>query len=171
MLIRWEALQSAGFMDERFFLYCEETDLCLRIKQAGWEIRHVPYLTILHHADKAGWNPRLDAQAAFAKRQYFDKHLSPVHRLSATAALVLGYTLRSVLGGEIQGARKAPVPHSPPFLGSVRRPSVSHPGGIGRRLQALRPGLAPYENRILAAVIRAAVPETSVYEDVGKAAT
>ena len=42
MLVRWEALQSAGFMDERFFLFCEETDLCLRIKQAGWEIRHVP---------------------------------------------------------------------------------------------------------------------------------
>jgi N-acetylglucosaminyl-diphospho-decaprenol L-rhamnosyltransferase len=98
MLVRWETLQSAGFMDERFFLYCEETDLCLRIKQAGWEIRHVPYLTILHHADKAGWNPRLDAQAAYAKRQYFEKHLPPLHRLSATAALVLGYALRSVLG-------------------------------------------------------------------------
>jgi GT2 family glycosyltransferase len=99
MLVRWEALQSAGFLDERFFLYCEETDLCLRIKQAGWEIRHVPYLRILHHADKQGWNPRLDAQAAFAKRQYFEKHLPPVHRFSATAALVLGYSLRLVLGG------------------------------------------------------------------------
>ena len=103
MLVRWDTLQSAGFMDERFFLYCEETDLCLRIKQAGWEIRHVPYLTILHHADKAGWNPRLDAQAAFAKRQYFEKHLSPLHRLSATAALLLGYTLRSVVGGSQPG--------------------------------------------------------------------
>ena len=98
MLIRREALQSAGLMDERFFLYSEETDLCLRIKQAGWEVRHVPYLTILHHADKAGRNPRLDAQAAFAKRQYFEKHLSPVHRLTATAALILGYALRSSLG-------------------------------------------------------------------------
>jgi hypothetical protein len=100
MLIRWEALQSAGFLDERFFLYCEETDLCLRIKQAGWEIRHIPYLTIVHHADKAGWNPRLEAQAAFAKRQYFEKHLPPMHRLTATAALVLGYALRSAIGAD-----------------------------------------------------------------------
>jgi N-acetylglucosaminyl-diphospho-decaprenol L-rhamnosyltransferase len=111
MLVRWEALQSAGFMDERFFLYCEETDLCLRIRQAGWEIRHVPYLTILHHAEKGGWNPRLDAQAAFAKRQYFEKHLPPLHRFSATAALLLGYTLRSVLGrgdpGRQQSSRAA----------------------------------------------------------------
>lgn len=111
MLIRREALQSAGLMDERFFLYSEETDLCLRIKQAGWEIRHVPYLRILHHADKEGWNPRLDAQAAFAKRQYFEKHLPPVHRFSATAALLLGYGVRSVLGrgnpGRQESARAA----------------------------------------------------------------
>jgi hypothetical protein len=98
LLVRREALQSAGFMDERFFLYREETDLCLRIRQAGWEIRHFPYVTILHHANKEGWNPRLDAQAAYAKRQYFEKHLSRVHRLSAMSALLLGYALRSVVG-------------------------------------------------------------------------
>jgi N-acetylglucosaminyl-diphospho-decaprenol L-rhamnosyltransferase len=96
MLVRAEALQSAGFMDERFFLYCEETDLCLRIKQAGWEIRHLPDLTIVHHANKAGANPRLDAQAAFAKRQYIEKHFSPLHRSAASAALLLGYTIRSL---------------------------------------------------------------------------
>ena len=49
-----------------------------------------------------GWNPRLDAQAAFAKRQYFEKHLPPVHRLSATAALLLGYALRSFSAAAIQ---------------------------------------------------------------------
>jgi N-acetylglucosaminyl-diphospho-decaprenol L-rhamnosyltransferase len=107
MLVRREALQSAGFMDERFFLYCEETDFCLRIKQAGWEIRHLPFLTILHHANKEGWNLRLDAQAAYAKRQYFEKHLSPVHRLSAMGALLLGYTLRSVLGRGNSGRRSS----------------------------------------------------------------
>jgi Glycosyl transferase family group 2 len=42
MLVRRDALRSAGFFDERFFLYSEETDLCFRIKQAGWEIRHLP---------------------------------------------------------------------------------------------------------------------------------
>lgn len=105
MLLRREALQSAGFMDERFFLYCEETDLCLRLKQAGWEVRHLPYLTILHHANKEGWNPRLDAQAAYAKGQYFRKHLPPMHRLSAITALLLGYALRSVLGRSDPGRR------------------------------------------------------------------
>jgi GT2 family glycosyltransferase len=96
MLIRREALQSAGFWDERFFLFCDENDLCLRIKQAGWEVRHLPNLTILHHAGKAGWNPKLEAQGAYAKRLYMRKHFSPAHRVAATAALALGYGLRSV---------------------------------------------------------------------------
>ena len=41
MLARREALESAGYFDERFFIYSEETDLCLRIKSAGWDIRHL----------------------------------------------------------------------------------------------------------------------------------
>ena len=96
VLVRREALQSAGFMDERFFLFCDENDLCLRIKQAGWQVRHLPDLTILHHAGKAGWNPKLEAQGAYAKRLYMRKHFSPAHRLAATSALALGYGLRSI---------------------------------------------------------------------------
>ena len=84
VLVRREALQSAGFMDERFFLFCDENDLCLRIKQAGWEVRHLPDLTIMHHTGKAGWNPKLEAQGAYAKRLYMRKHFSPPHRLAAT---------------------------------------------------------------------------------------
>ena len=35
MLARREALESAGGFDERFFIFSEEVDLCLRIRQAG----------------------------------------------------------------------------------------------------------------------------------------
>jgi GT2 family glycosyltransferase len=126
LLVRREALQSAGFMDERFFLYCEETDLCLRIKEAGWDIRHLPYLEILHHANKAGWSPRLDAQAAFSKRQYIEKHLSPLHRLAAKAALALGYMLRSVLGGKDTGRQASSRAALATFLG-LRPPPFGEP--------------------------------------------
>jgi GT2 family glycosyltransferase len=87
MIARREALLSAGFFDERFFLYAEEPDLCLRIKQAGWGVRHLPQMTILHHACKGGVRPRMSAQEAFARRQYAHKHLTRTH-----AALYLGAT-------------------------------------------------------------------------------
>ena len=81
MLIRREALLSAGLLDERFFLYCEEADLCLRIKRTGWSVRHLPAMTIMHHIGKGGHDPRIDAQQAYSRRQFARKHFGPVHRL------------------------------------------------------------------------------------------
>ena len=54
LLVRREALESAGSFDERYFVYGEEPDLCLRIKRAGWSVRHLPVMTIVHHAERAG---------------------------------------------------------------------------------------------------------------------
>ena len=107
MLARKAAIEGAGYMDERFFLYCEEIDFCLRIRQAGWDVRHFPQLTILHHVDKAGANETLSAQMAFARRQYMAKHFSPVHRAAGIFALALGYALRAVVRSRDAGARSA----------------------------------------------------------------
>jgi GT2 family glycosyltransferase len=100
MFARREALESAGFFDERFFIYSEETDLCLRIKKGGWEVRHLPVMTILHHANKAGFNPKMAAQDAYARKQYSRKHFSPGHRAAYVGALALGYAVRAVAPGK-----------------------------------------------------------------------
>jgi hypothetical protein len=99
LLLRREALESAGFLDERFFIYSEETDLCLRVKQAGWDIHHLPTMTILHHAGKAGINPKMEAQATFARRQYVAKHFSPMHGAAYMAALWVQHVVRAALPG------------------------------------------------------------------------
>ena len=41
MLVRREAIESAGMLDERYFMYSDETDFCRRIRLAGWDIRHL----------------------------------------------------------------------------------------------------------------------------------
>jgi N-acetylglucosaminyl-diphospho-decaprenol L-rhamnosyltransferase len=97
MLARREALFSAGFMDERFFLYSDEPDLCLRIRHAGWRIVHSPAMTIVHHAGKAGWKPKLLAQEVFARRLYAEKHFAAPHRALFLTALVARYGLRAVI--------------------------------------------------------------------------
>jgi N-acetylglucosaminyl-diphospho-decaprenol L-rhamnosyltransferase len=99
MLARREALESAGYLDERFFIYSEEVDLCLRIKNAGWAIRHVPSMTILHHAGKAGFSPRMTAQEAYARRQYLRKHFGPVRRAACASALYFRHGIRAVAPG------------------------------------------------------------------------
>ena len=106
MLVRREAIESAGFMDERYFMYSDETDFCRRIKTAGWEIRHLPSMTILHHDGKAGIQPRIESLAASSRMFYARKHFSPVHRLLYVGAILLGASLRSLYGGSGERGRQ-----------------------------------------------------------------
>jgi len=48
MLVRRELFAALGGFDPQFFLYSEETDLCLRIRQHGLEIGFVPDVTVRH---------------------------------------------------------------------------------------------------------------------------
>lgn len=110
MLARSEAVRAAGLMDERYFLYCEEPDLCKSLKAAGWQVRYLPDMTILHYWGKDGANARLSAQDAYARRQYLFKHHRPLSRWLTTLALVVQYTraaLSPVGGGKAARARRA----------------------------------------------------------------
>ena len=49
LLLRREALDSVGLFDEGFFIYFEEVDLCLRLRRAGWEVRYLPTVSVVHH--------------------------------------------------------------------------------------------------------------------------
>ena len=96
MLARREALWSAGLMDDRFFIYSEEPDLCLRMKRCGWDVRHLPQMTIIHHAGKGGVRPKMVAQGAYARKQFTQKHYSRSRRAGYLAAAAFGYGLRAV---------------------------------------------------------------------------
>jgi len=106
MLARREALLSAGCLDERFFIYAEEPDLCLRMKRAGWSVRHVPDMTIIHHACKGGVRPRMIAQDAFARRQYAQKHFAGAHRALYLGAIGARHVIRAI-GASVMGSDAA----------------------------------------------------------------
>jgi GT2 family glycosyltransferase len=97
MLVRREALEGAGWMDERLFLYCDDPDLGRKIKSAGWTVRHLPQMEIVHHAGKMGWSERGYGQYAYANRIYFAKHFGALQRRAAIAASAIGYGLRALL--------------------------------------------------------------------------
>ena len=94
LIVRREALDSAGPLDERFFFYSEEVDLCLRVKRAGWEVHHLPDLTIVHHGGSTDSSPRLESQLAFARRQYAAKHFGRPRRAAYVSALALRHLMR-----------------------------------------------------------------------------
>ena len=49
MLVRREALEQVGPMDEHYFLHCEDLDWCMRFRMAGLQILFVPDVEILHN--------------------------------------------------------------------------------------------------------------------------
>jgi len=53
LLVRAEVFRATGGFDERFFLYYEDIDLCLRAREAGWEIAMAPSAHVLHEGSKS----------------------------------------------------------------------------------------------------------------------
>jgi len=49
MLIRRAALIDTGLMDEKYFMYVEDTDLCYQMWKKGWKVYYFPESEILHH--------------------------------------------------------------------------------------------------------------------------
>jgi|SRR5829696_6117108 len=95
LLARREAVEQAGGMDERFFLFSEETDWCKRVRAAGWDIRHLPTMRLTHHTGRTE-RPDLFAQNSYSKVLYARKHFRLPARMVFRAALALRHALRCI---------------------------------------------------------------------------
>jgi N-acetylglucosaminyl-diphospho-decaprenol L-rhamnosyltransferase len=49
MIIRRRTIEEIGPLDERFFMYFEDADLCRRAREAGWLVYYLPQVEVLHH--------------------------------------------------------------------------------------------------------------------------
>ena len=58
MLVRRSAIRGSCLFDERFFLYFEDVDLCLRMRQQGWKVIYNPAAILIHQhqRESADWN-------------------------------------------------------------------------------------------------------------------
>jgi hypothetical protein len=52
-MARKEVMEEVGLLDEKFFMYWEDADLCLRIKKKGWHIFCVPEARVIHYEGKS----------------------------------------------------------------------------------------------------------------------
>jgi GT2 family glycosyltransferase len=106
LIVRCETLAVVGGLDERFFLYSEETDWCWRVRDAGWDVRHLPLMTIVHHAGRSE-RPDLFAQRTHSKLLFARKHLSRGSRVAFRAALTVRHALRTAVFAPVAAARPA----------------------------------------------------------------
>ncbi|UCF64026.1 MAG: glycosyltransferase [bacterium] len=79
MMIKSNVLEDIGYFDERFFMYCEDIDLCHRINERGHKIYYVPQTQIIHYKGESTKKDRLDYVITFNKSLYlfFQKYYAP----------------------------------------------------------------------------------------------
>lgn len=80
MLFRSEALRDVDGMDESYFMYCEETDICYRLAEQGWKIIFTPVAKIIHYggASSKMMKPEMTMQLRASILLFFRKHHHPL---------------------------------------------------------------------------------------------
>lgn len=96
LVVRAQALAQVGTLDERFFLYSEETDWCYRFRQAGWRVWHMPGMSVTHRTPGSA-SADLLAQRSHAKVLFARKHYSLLRALAMRSTLACGHCLRALL--------------------------------------------------------------------------
>jgi N-acetylglucosaminyl-diphospho-decaprenol L-rhamnosyltransferase len=76
LAVRADAFRSVGGMDERFFLYWEDADLCRRLRDAGWHVVYLPAAVAVHRVGRSRRHARARSIRAFhhSAYLYFAKH-------------------------------------------------------------------------------------------------
>ena len=99
MFIRKEALDEVGFLDETFFMYGEDIDLCFRIKQAGWKIVYYGKSKITHFkgASSKKQKSKLIYEFYRAMYVYYKKHHAHESFFITNFIVYLGIALLCIL--------------------------------------------------------------------------
>lgn len=122
LLIRRPLLEELGGFDERFFLYCEDKDLCQRVWDAGFTVRYEPNALVRHVGGASTAPNRFQAVLASSRTLYAEKHSS---RLGA-ALERLGVAL-SAASHALLGRRQTRLDHFRALLATLGR-SPEPPG-------------------------------------------
>lgn len=110
MMVRGEAMNRVGIIDESFYIFLEETDWCYRIKQDGWKIFWLPDGEIIHYGQQS---VSKDAQRFIPMLyknycRFLRKHSTSRKKLlKLKAAIGIGLSFRSILWA-YRAVRKQP---------------------------------------------------------------
>ncbi len=146
LCVRREVLRQVGMMDEGYFLYFEEVDLCKRAVDAGWEVWTAPGARVVHLEGSAtGITQRKKRRPKYwfdSRRRYFLKHHGVVGLAAADALWLIGRGMLRARG--LVGLARGVEPMPPRFtrdllagdIGAMLRPRSWRPATVEPRERA-----------------------------------
>ena len=130
LLIRRQVFDAIGGLDQRFFLYREETDFCLRARRAGFSTWYVPESRIMHlgqqstGAAKEGEPPRrLPAFWFASRRHYFAANYGVPYAMAVDVVALVAHSIAYVKR-IVRRRSKLGIPY---FLADLLRHSIWWP--------------------------------------------
>lgn len=87
LFVRRTALEQIGGFDEGYFLYCEDTDICVRLRAAGHGVRYEPSAVARHQEGSSAPRSELAAIHAESRARYARVHYRPLAARAEAALL------------------------------------------------------------------------------------
>lgn len=97
-MIRRDAVQQVGLLDERFFIYAEDKDWCKRFGERGWKVVYYPEAKAIHYGGASSSNApvRFYLEMQIANLKYWEKHYGKAKRSLYLAVIFLHHAIRAV---------------------------------------------------------------------------
>jgi GT2 family glycosyltransferase len=95
MLLRRDTLEQIGLLDETFWMYGEDLDLCWRSRAVGWRTRYDPVVHVLHLKGQSSRRRSLRCTYEFfrAMHLFYQKHYAPHSAALKNALVTVGIVL------------------------------------------------------------------------------
>jgi N-acetylglucosaminyl-diphospho-decaprenol L-rhamnosyltransferase len=124
LILRRTMLEQIGLLDEGLYTYCDDIDICLRARRAGWETWYVPDSRVIHlagastgitsHIKRPARRPPYWYQA---HHRYFLKNYGALYTALVQAAFIMGYAI-----GRVRRRIQGKLDNNPPYtlIDSIR---------------------------------------------------
>lgn len=98
LMVRTDLMRACGGLDEGYFMYFEDVDLCRALHQRGYRIRHLADADIVHLIGRSGERDRtrLNLVWEFSRIRYVEKHFPLSKRWTMKAWIALGVAVRLI---------------------------------------------------------------------------
>jgi len=106
VLIRKQVFLEIGLLDERYFMYFDDSDFCFRARNAGWQLAIAPDTAVLHREGgslDSKKSPRMERIVTYSGLRFLTLH-APVPFIAMTLFLLAKFAKRLV-GGDLSGLR------------------------------------------------------------------